>query len=254
MIASPSARAALAACMALLWGAPAAAGEFSVNPVRLELGPAARSGAISVKNEGKHPLSFQLQAREWRQDADGKDEHVDTADLVFFPKIMTVEPGQEGVIRVGTRTPVVPTEKTYRLFIEELPSNVRPPEGPGAKINFLIRFGAPIFVGPAQPKDALELGTPTLAAGQLAFSARNDGNRHQMIQSIRIQGMDAQGQQVVSLALADRYILSGVSKPYLATIAPDQCQKLAALEVGLTTDKQEVKRRIEVTRSMCAPR
>lgn len=254
MTSSLPVRAAIAVCVAFLCSVPAAAGEFSVNPVRLELGAAARSGAISVRNEGKHPLSFQVQAKEWQQDAQGKDVYLATSDLVFFPKIMTVDPGQDGVIRVGTRTPLVATEKTYRLYIEELPSNVVRPEGPGAKVNFLIRFGAPIFVGPASPKDALELAAPALAAGQLAFAARNTGNRHQMVQSIRVRGTDAQGQEVMSLALADRYLLSGASKSYATAIPAEQCHKLAALDVEMTTDKQEAKRRIEVSRSMCATR
>ena len=42
-------------------------GEFVVDPIRLELSPSARSGVISVRNEGKDKLLFQMQAREWSQ-------------------------------------------------------------------------------------------------------------------------------------------------------------------------------------------
>ena len=38
------------------------AGEFSVNPIRLELGANVRSSVIGIKNEGRQKLSFQLQA------------------------------------------------------------------------------------------------------------------------------------------------------------------------------------------------
>ena len=38
---------------ALLWTGAALAGEFTVNPTRLDLGAAARSSAVTVRNEGK---------------------------------------------------------------------------------------------------------------------------------------------------------------------------------------------------------
>jgi fimbrial chaperone protein len=149
----------------------AVAGEFSVNPIRLELGAAARSGAIAVRNEGQQPLSFQLQAMEWTQDAKGKDQYLETRDLIFFPKILTVEPGQERVVRVGARTPVVPSEKN-------LPSsskNFGQRQGPatkGTQINFLIRFGAPVFITLLKPEDGLEIEDVALAHGDLTFPQR----------------------------------------------------------------------------------
>ncbi len=144
----------VALCCALLWTGAALAGEFTVNPTRLDLGAAARSGVVTVRNDGKSPLSFQLQAMDWAQDATGKDQYTETRDLIFFPRILTIEPGQEGVVRVGTKTPVVPTEKTYRLFIEELPGTNKDPEKPGVQIAFLIRFGAPIFIAPSNRRTA----------------------------------------------------------------------------------------------------
>lgn len=240
-------------CCALLAPAWAYAGQFSVNPVRLELGPAARSGAIAVRNEGKLPINFQLQAMEWAQDADGKDQYLETRDLIFFPKILTVEPGQEGVVRVGTRTPVVPTEKTYRLFIEELPSNVVDlPRTAGPQVSFLIRFGAAIFIAPLKPGDALEIGNLALVQGALTISARNTGNRHQVVQGVQIKGTDASGQEVYGMTLADRYLLAGTTKSFTTSIASTQCHKIAAIEVEIKTDRLSTKRKLEVGRAMCA--
>ncbi len=229
----------------------AAAGEFSVNPIRLELGAAARSGVIVVKNEGKGKLSFQLSAMEWTQDDSGKDQYADTRDLIFFPKIMTIDPGQDGVIRVGIKNAALPTEKTYRLFIEELPAVVKSPDGSGVQINVLIRFGAPIFVGPLKPKDGLEIDNLTLARGTASFSARNVGNRHQVAQGIHLRGADAGGKEIYALTIADRYLLAGTNKPYTASIAADLCSKLASLEVEVKTDKATAARKLAVTSAMC---
>lgn len=231
------------------------AGEFSVNPVRLELGAAARSGAITVRNDGKQPLSFQLQAMEWIQDANGKDQYLETQDLIFFPKILTVEPGQDGLVRVGTKTPIVPSEKTYRLYIEELPVNiVRTPETKGAHIDFLIRFGAPIFITPLKPHDALDIERVALEHGELAVSARNSGNRHQVVEGLYLRGTNALGEEVYAITLADRYLLAGTAKSYTTSIDADKCAKLVTVEVELKTDKLSAKRKLTVTPAMCAPK
>ena len=228
-----------------------AAGEFSVNPIRLELGAVAKSGVIGVRNEGKSKLSFQLQAMEWTQDASGKDQYADTSELIFFPKIMSVEPGEDGLIRVGTKIATVQTERTYRLFIEELPGAVKAPEGGSAQINVLIRFGAPIFVTPLKPQDNLEIEGFELAKGVLTVSAKNTGNRHQVVEGIQLKGTDARGNEIYALTLADRYLLTGTTKSYTAAIAADQCTKIASLAVEFKTDKRSVSRKLDVTRAMC---
>jgi fimbrial chaperone protein len=232
------------------FASPAAA-EFVVSPVRLDLGPTSRSGAIKVRNDGKEKLGFQLEAMEWRQDAAGKDQYAATQELVFFPKIMSVEPGEEGVIRVGARTPLVETEKTYRLFIQELPGSARKTEGTAPQVNFLIRFGAPVFVGPAKPQDSLTLDSVAMVKGAVSLSARNGGNRHQIVQGIYLKGADTAGKELYALTLTDRYLLAGTSKAFSAEVPAAQCALLASLSVEIKTDKLSTVRKLDVTPSMC---
>lgn len=238
-------------CGAIFATASSVAGEFSVNPIRLELGASVKSGAISIKNEDKQKLSFQMDAKEWTQDATGTDQYADTNALIFFPKIMTVEPGEEGVIRIGARAAVVPAEKTYRVFIEELPGATKKLEGGGAQINVLIRFGAPIFVTPLKPQDSLDIEAFSIAKGTVSLSAKNSGNRHQVVQGIELNGTDAGGKPVYALTLADRYLLTGTTKSYTTAIPADQCAKITRLALEFKTDKLNVARSLDVTRAMC---
>lgn len=240
-----------AACLAFFLCGPAVSGEFSVNPIRLEFNAAAKSGVIGIKNEGSTKLGFQVQAMEWTQDAAGNDQYAATNELIFFPKIMSVEPGENGIIRVGIRNTVVAAEKTYRLFIEELPGPSQTPQAGGTQINMLVRFGAPIFVTPVKPQDNLELESFEFAKGVLTFTAKNTGNRHQVVQGIQLKGSDARGNEVYSLTLADRYLLTGTAKSYTTTIAADQCAKIASLEIEFKTDKRSVPRKLDITRAMC---
>ena len=172
------------ACCVLFTTGFAKAGEFSVNPIRIDLGVSVRSGVITIKNDDQQKLSFQIEAKEWTQDAAGKDQYTDTDALIFFPKIMSVEPGETGLIRVGAKATALPTEKTYRLFMEEMPGATKKVEGSGAQINVLIRFGAPVFVAPLKPQDSLDIESFGLTKGNVSILAKNTGNRHQVVQGI----------------------------------------------------------------------
>lgn len=242
------------ATFALLAGPLAAyAGDFSVNPIRLELGASARSGVITLKNEGPTRLGFQMQGMEWTQDAEGKDQYADSRELIFFPKLITLEPGEESLVRVGVKNAVVPVEKTYRLFIQELPgpSKEAQPEGKSARIGVLIRFGAPIFLAPAKPEDSADITDLAMANGTLSLKVRNTGNRHQLIEGIHVRGRNAGGAEVFSVTLADRYLLAGATKSYSTAIPPAPCANIADLTVELKTDKLGLKRKLDVTRAMC---
>lgn len=238
-------------CSLLWWPMLANSGEFSVLPIRLELGPAVRSGVIAVRNDGKSKLTFQMQGVDWVQDAAGKDQYLETRDLIFYPKIMSVEPGQEGLIRVGLKAPVGPTERTYRLFIEEMPGPSVPRTESGAQINILLRFGAPIFVAPQQPRDGLDLGAAQVESGTLTFKVTNSGNRHQVVQGIDIRGQDAQGVEVFALTLADRYLLTGTTKSYTASIPTERCTRLSALSIVFKTDKLRHQEKVDINPGMC---
>ncbi|MDO8719853.1 MAG: fimbria/pilus periplasmic chaperone [Polaromonas sp.] len=240
-----------AVCCTLFATVPAMAGEFSVNPIRLDLGASARSGVIAIRNEDKQKLSFQIDAKEWTQDLAGLDQYADTNGLIFFPKILSVEPGEEGLIRVGARAAAAPAEKTYRLFIEELPGATKALEGRGAQINVLIRFGAPVFIAPLKPQDSLDIESFSLTKGTVSLAAKNTGNRHQVVQGIELKGSDAGGKQVYALTLADRYLLTGTTKSYSTAIAADQCAKITRLSLEFKTDKLSVARHLDVTRAMC---
>jgi fimbrial chaperone protein len=232
-------------------GIQAMAGEFSVNPIRVDLGPTAKSAVITVTNEGNEKLNFQIQGMEWSQNAAGKDEYRDTRELIFFPKIMSVEPGREGVIRIGLRAQAVAAEKTYRLFIEEMPGIQKEPQTSGAQIKFLIRFGVPVFAAPGRPADGLAVDGFELKNGVIALFATNMGNRHQVVKGIHLKGMDSAGKAIYGLDIADRYLLAGTRKSYTATVAAEQCRQITVLDLEIKTDKLSETRRLDVTPAMC---
>src|SRR5512141_2213007 len=112
---------AIALIYTILIPALADAGEWRVTPIRLDLGREAKTGVLTVANDGDDKLQVQMNAMEWTQDANGKDVYTETKDIIVFPKIMILNGKEEKILRAGIKMPAATKEKTYRLFIQEIP-------------------------------------------------------------------------------------------------------------------------------------
>lgn len=225
------------------WG-----GEFRVTPIRLDLDARARSGVISVVNEAEEPLQCQMKAFEWTQDVEGKDVYTETADIIFFPKLMTVDPRSERVIRAGIRVPAAAREKTYRLFIEEIPG---PRKAEGTAVAVTIRFGVPIFVKPVKEEAKGAIERAGISKGTATIVVRNTGNVHLVINSVNITGRNQKDEKTFSMELSGWYLLSGVSRTYAAPLSPEACAKTSALDIEVRTDKLILNNKLNVDASMC---
>src|SRR3954469_13224162 len=104
---------------------PAGAASFSVDPTLITLSPRASSTLLVVRNESPQPVRLQVSAVAWSQGLEGDMQVQPTEDLVFFPSLFTLEPGQDRKVRVGTTANFGAAEKSYRLFLEQLPPATR---------------------------------------------------------------------------------------------------------------------------------
>lgn len=229
----------------------AIAGQFAVQPMRLELGGHIRSSALTIRNDDTVALSFQVRGMDWTQDDEGQDHYQDATDLIYFPRLLTVEPGQEAVIRVGLRQNLVSQEKTYRLFIEEQPRAAPPSTGRAPLIRVMVRFGAPIFVKPVNPSRQLELQDFTLQSGQAHWTLRNGGNQHELFEHIELRGLDAAGQTTFAKQLSERYFLAGRTRRFTVPVPAADCARLVKLALDIKTDQSDVRREIDLGRPSC---
>ncbi|HSW24139.1 MAG TPA: fimbria/pilus periplasmic chaperone [Burkholderiaceae bacterium] len=218
----------------------ATAGEFAVSPIRLELSGALRTAALTVRNDDTTPLSFQITGMTWTQDDKAVDQYQNATDLIYFPRLLTLEPGREGVIRVGVRPGVWATEKTYRLFVEELASALKPSTG-GPQVRVLVRFGAPVFVKPAQPLLDLQVSGIETSAGAVAWTVRNAGNEHELFRDMQVRGFDANAALIFSHQVAARYLLAGSARQFSVPLEPGQCDRIARISVEVATEKSQAR-------------
>lgn len=234
--------------LAALLANNASAGEWRVSPIRLYLGSDARSGMVSVINEGTGRFQVQMKAFKWEQDAEGKDQYTETNDLIFFPKIMVFDKAEERALRVGIKMPATTREKTYRLFIEEIPE---PKKAEGTSIAVAIRFGVPIFVKPLKEELKGEITKLELNRGECRISVKNSGNAHFIINSVEIKGTNVKGEETFAKKLDGWYLLNGASRVYEYAIPREACSVTAKLDVQVKTNPFILNGKLDVDKSMC---
>jgi len=234
----------------LLLPVAAWAGDWRVSPIRLDLGRDAKSGAVTVANDSDDRLQVQMKAFEWTQDAEGKDRYEETGEILFFPRMMILEGKEEKILRAGIRVPAAAKEKTFRLFIEEIPG---PRKAEGVNVAVASGWGVPIFVKPLKEEARREVGAMTMSAGALLVPVNNTGNVHLVVQSVLLRGKNGTGEEIFSRELSGWYLLAGVSRGYATTVPSETCGNMAVIEAEVKTEKIPLRGRMVVDRSMCGP-
>jgi fimbrial chaperone protein len=235
----------------------AVAADFQIQPTMLDLKGGVKSGAFSVINNGAESINFQVEVKEWTQDAAGKDVYSDTKDIVFYPRIMTTGPHEQRAIRVGYKAPASKYEKTYRLFVEEIPSAKKEAEVKekgkiSAGITIAFRFATPIFVKPLVEQEAATVEKMEMANGVVRALVKNTGNIHIKLMNVTFRGKAADGKELFSKELAGWYILHGISVPYEFAAPKEVCADLATIEVAAKAENLAITRTLNVQKSMCA--
>jgi fimbrial chaperone protein len=226
------------------------AGEWRVSPIRLEFDRQAKSGVLMVINDGTEKLHVQVRAYEWTQDESGKDQYTESNDLIFFPHMMVLQKNEQRILRAGIRIPAALKEKTYRLFIEEIPG---PQAGQGTNVTVAIRFGVPIFVKPLREEIKGVLDPVAIDQGVLRATARNLGNEHFVIHSLTVKGKDGRGKEIFAKELAGWYLLNGATRTYQTSIPAEVCLELKKVAVQMNTDKFNLDHLLDVQKEMCRP-
>ena len=238
--------------------AGALAADFQITPTTLELGGSVKSGAFTVINNGNEKINYQISVKEWTQDASGKDAYKETQDIVFFPKIMTTGPNEQQAIRIGVKGAPGAKEKTYRLFVEEIPSH-KNEEGTKAEETFkagvtiAFRFAMSIFVKPLRQQEAAVVENIGMSNGVVRAVVKNTGNVHIRVLNVVFRGRTADGKELFSKEVAGWYILHDLSAPYETAVPKESCEGLATIEVNATSENLKISRTVEVQNSMCAP-
>lgn len=234
---------------ALLLPTLSLAGDWRVIPIRLDFDHQEKSGVIRLINNADTKLILQITAAEWTQDQEGADHYAETSDIIFFPKILTIPPKEERILRAGIKMPAVKVEKTYRIFIEEIPE---PRAQEGSAVTVAIRFGLPVFLVPLQVQPLGEIRQARLVDGEFRAQVANPGNVHFQITDLSVRGIDGEGKEIFRHPLKAWYLLAGASRTYALSLQPEECARAEKLSFELASGQVNLVETLEVDRARCA--
>jgi fimbrial chaperone protein len=241
-------RRALAAAAAILVIAPAAFAAISVTPVLVGLGPKKQSELITVSNDGDTVLRLQVELFAWQQRTDGETVLSPTQDVLAFPPLLTLAPHETKRIRIGAVAAPGAAEKSYRLSVQELPSDVTPaPTG----VRMLTKISIPIFLqpGPVKPEARIEAG-PT-NDGALVVRIKNAGTGHFILTELDAVGRDAGGRAVFDSKAPGWYVLAGGERDFRLTLSAADCRAARRIELNAKIEDQHVTANIPVAPEAC---
>lgn len=218
----------------------ARASGFEVSPVALTFTDKVASGMISVTNRSTEPVRFQVKALAWSQKPDGEMVFTPSRDIVFFPAMLTLNPNEARNIRVGITIAPAAVEKTYRVFVQELPRLSLSRADNGSTVGVLSNMAIPVFLAPASPKVTPTLSPIALQGTTVKFVLRNTGTVHFRPDNLVLLAKD--GANVLHTAeLSTWYVLAGGTREYVATLPPQACVAAKSIEVELKSERGDVK-------------
>jgi fimbrial chaperone protein len=224
---------------------------FEVSPVRLALSPATPSGLISLRNQSGETLRIEVTGHAWTQAPDGAMQLAPTQDIVFFPSLLTLSPGESRNLRVGASTSFGTMEKSYRIFVEELPPLARTVGEPNV-VRVLTRMGIPVFLNATAPHPDPRVEGPKLNHDHFSFTVQNRGTAHFLAREVLLTALAADGSTVVSTALPAWYVLAGGVRLYNIDLSPAACAA-ASLQMKVVSDAATVDATFAIPAGTCKP-
>lgn len=202
---------------------------MQVAPVRMLLTALRPIAAMTIGNGEETEVAVQAEVLEWSQE-NGTDVYKATQDVLVNPSIFRIAGESQQIVRVGLRVPGNAKERSYRIFLQQLPRDqALPVDGTeGASLQTLLRIGVPIFVPPSVALHEVQWRLTTVqsppgtgSSARYALVIENRGNEH--VQLTHVMVRSAKGDEIVQKSLS-HYVLAGQSSTLpldLPPITPD---------------------------------
>lgn len=225
---------ALLPCVLMPIGALAAS--LSVAPLRLVLTPERPVASLTMGNSDEaEEVAVQAEVLVWSQE-DGRDVYQPTREVLVNPSIFRLPPGGRQIVRLGLQVPAEAVERSYRVFLRQLPRDQALPADGGVKLQTLLRIGVPIFVPPLQLRQALQWRLQAGGAGGRGYKLMLDNQGSEHIQLTQLVVRREGGTELLRKSLS-HYALAGQSAGIeleLPALPPD-----TRLHIEAATDAPE---------------
>jgi fimbrial chaperone protein len=231
---------------------PARAADFTVNPIQIFFTGQTQSAILTVQNTSGETLRFQLNAYAWAQEPSGQMQLTPTGDIIFFPRLLSLAPREQRIVRVGASVPPGAVERTYRIFVEELPPLATENAPPG-QVRVLARMGIPIFVASREARAELRLTGVAVQPGRVRLELHNAGTKHVVPQRVQVRGLGPADERVWERGLEGWYILAGDRRIFEIPLGHDECLRTRAIAVEIVAGEPPLTERFAVAPQACGP-
>ena len=209
----------------------ARAASVAISPVNISLTRDQHSALLNVTNDGTKPVRFALSTYAWSESDAGAMELNPTTDIIFFPAQLTLAPGEARNIRLGTQLAPSAVERSYRIFLEELPEPTTTSSSHVFQVHVLSRISVPIFLVPEQANVQADIGAISARKSSIAFQVNNTGTVHVLPGPVSVQGRDASDKLVFSTSTDVWYVLAGGTRSVKVNIPASACAHVRTITV-----------------------
>jgi fimbrial chaperone protein len=225
---------------------------FAVTPTEVNLSASATSALVTLRNESKLPLRFEVTLVSWSEDEHGKMALTPSSDVTFFPKLVELAGGASRNIRIGINAGTArDVEKPFRLFVEELPDQSAPK---GNTVALRTRVGIPVFVRPAKPVRSAAIDGVSVENGKVLTRIRNTGNLHISVDNISVKGTGGSGAATFTKEGPGWYVLPGATRIFEVPMTAAECKSTTSVAVEAFGHDRSLKGTSQVSPAACAGR
>jgi fimbrial chaperone protein len=175
-------RSLLAACIALLSPGFVLAEGLRVSPVTLDVTAPGAATVLTLRNEGRAPITVQTRVFRWQQ-RNGQESLIPTREVVVSPPMTRLAPGTAQTIRVvRPGKSLVQGEEAYRIIVDEVPDR----NAPNGTVAFATELRIPLFFTASGAKAPSVRWSLRETAGGIVLQAQNTGDRRLRIADLRL--------------------------------------------------------------------
>lgn len=193
-----------------------------------------KSELLTLQNRSDTAMNMELSAFSWDQSATSDQKLDPTDDLIFFPSVFSLQPGEVQLVRVGSTVPPGLTEKTYRVLLHELPAttaSAAPKTGVKSSVAVLVSTYVSVFILPTTLIGGESIDGLAMKGGQITFQVKNDGNVHIGAQRFTVKGLGASGKEVFKHQYLGGFVLAQKSREYKVPVPDAQCHDIESVSV-----------------------
>jgi fimbrial chaperone protein len=234
----------------LLAPMPAMASNFVVTPTEVDLSASATTALLTLRNVSKAPLRFEVTLFTWTEDDHGVMTLQPSTDVTFFPKLIELGAGTSRNVRLGINAAASrDVERSFRIFVEELPDESAPKAANGVAIR--TKVGIPVFVRPAKPVRSAVIDSVSVAGGKVLTRVHNTGNLHINVDTVAVKGTGASNAPTFSKEGPGWYVLPGATRVFEVPMSAAECQSTTAVAVEVLGHNRSLKGASPVSPAVC---